>query len=367
MGAREREFKPPFCPNPACEKHLDPRSWRFKRIGFYSRRAAPHRIQRFLCGHCRRSFSSQTFSTSYWLKRPDLLVTLFWRTLGCSGFRQIARELRLSPTTVARQVARLGRHCLLFHERHRPRGALSEPLVVDGFGSFEYSQYHPFHFNVAVGAQSHFFYGFTDAPLRRSGRMRPEQKRRRAELEAREGRPDPRAVELEMAELVRLVVGEPSALVVRSDEHRAYPRAFRRLEREGYRIRHERTPSRAARTPQNPLFPVNLLDLLIRHDGANHKRETLAFSRRRQSAAERLAILQVWRNYVKPFSERRQDQTPAQRLGLLPAKLTPDEALRRRIFPSRVRLPARLARYYRREVETAPLGPGLRHRLRYAC
>jgi hypothetical protein len=259
---------------------------------------------------------------------------------------------------VARQVARLGRHCLLFHERHRPRGALSEPLVVDGFESFEYSQYHPFHFNVAVGAQSHFFYGFTDAPLRRSGRMRPDQKRRRAELEAREGRPDPRAVELEMAELVRLVAGEPSALVVRSDEHRAYPRAFHGLEREGYRIRHERTPSNEARTPQNPLFPVNLLDLLIRHDGANHKRETLAFSRRRQSAAERLAILQ---------SERRQDQSPAQRLGLLPAKLTPDAALRRRIFPSRVRLPVRLARYYRRDVETAPLRPGLRHRLRYAC
>jgi hypothetical protein len=123
VGAREREFKPPFCPNPACEKHLDPRSWGFKKIGFYCRRAAPRRIQGFLCGHCRRSFSSQTFSTSYWLKRPDLLVTLFWRTLGC-------------------------------YERHRPRGALSEPLVVDGFGSFEYSQYHPFHFKSGHRATS---------------------------------------------------------------------------------------------------------------------------------------------------------------------------------------------------------------------
>jgi len=27
--------------------------------------------------------------------------------------------------------------------------------------------------------------------------------------------------------------------------------------------------------PQNPFFPVNLLDLLIRHSSASHKRETI--------------------------------------------------------------------------------------------
>ena len=125
---------------------------------------------------CRRSFSSQTFHTTYWLKRPELLPALFWRVLSWSGYRQIAREFGVSPTTVLRQVARLGR-------------------------------------------------------------------------------PDPKSIEREVAELVRLVVRE--------------------------------------RTPQNPLFLANVLDLLIRHNGSNHKRETIAFSKRRQSAAERLAVLQV--------------------------------------------------------------------------
>jgi hypothetical protein len=37
-------------------------------------------------------------------------------------------------------------------------------------------------------------------------------------------------------------------------------------------------------TAQNPLFPVNLADLLLRHSSANHKRETIAFSKRRQGA-----------------------------------------------------------------------------------
>ena len=48
--------------------------------------------------------------------------------------------------------------------------------------------------------------------------------------------------------------------------------------------------AQARRTPQNPLFPVNLSDLLIRHTGGNHKRETIAFSKRRQGALYRIAV-----------------------------------------------------------------------------
>ena len=49
-------------------------------------------MQRYRCQHCHRNFSSQTFSPSYWLKRPELLRPLFFRLLGCSALRQIARE-----------------------------------------------------------------------------------------------------------------------------------------------------------------------------------------------------------------------------------------------------------------------------------
>jgi transposase-like protein len=364
MCSPSARFEPPFCPNLHCDFHRESTGWRFKRIGFYSRRAAPQRIQRFLCLHCRRSFSSQTFHTTYWLRRPDLLAAIFWRVLGCSGYRQIAREFGVSPTTVLRQVARLGRHCWLVQEQHRPPSPLAEPLVLDGFESFEYSQYWPLHLNTAVGAHSHFLYAFTDAELRRKGRMTPAQRQRRAELEARHGRPDPKSLEREVAELVRLVVREPGSVEIRSDEHPAYPRAFRRLE--GIEVTHQRTSSTRPRTPQNPLFPANLLDLLIRHNGSNHKRETIAFSKRRQSAAERLALLQVWRNFMKPLSERRRDATPAQRLGITRRRWGIAELLARRRFPSRVGLPARIGSYYRREIQTRQLPVNCTHTLRYA-
>ncbi len=363
-GLREG-FTPPFCPNPCCRFHVDSGGWRFKKKGFFIRHAAPRRIQRYCCTHCGRSFSSQTFHPTYWLKRPEVLPGLLLRVLACSGFRQVAREMGIAPTTVLRQVERLGRHCLLFHERHRPKGPLVEPLVVDGFESFEYSQYHPLHFHTAVGAHSQFFYAFTDSELRRKGRMTDYQKKRRATLEARLGRPDPRSIEREMAALIALVVPEQSAAEIRSDEHPAYPRALRRLE--DRQLHHRVTSSKQPRNPQNPLFPVNLLDLLIRHSSANHKRETIAFSKRRQGAAYRLAILLVWRNYLKSVSERRQDPTPAQRLGILERKLSVDDVLAERLFPTRIPLPDRLAQYYWRRVHTRTIANAPEHQLAYAA
>src|SRR5712671_2912433 len=112
---------PPFCPHPACRFHRAATpSWHWVRDGFYRRQQCPHRIQRYQCCHCRRHFSEQTFRTTYWLRRPELLVPTFNRLVGGSAFRQIAREFECSPQTIATHSARLGRHCLLFHERRRP-------------------------------------------------------------------------------------------------------------------------------------------------------------------------------------------------------------------------------------------------------
>ena len=261
------------------------------------------------------------------------------------------------------------RHFLGAHARRRRvevvERALGEPLVVDGFETFEYSQYTPVHFHTAVGAASHFVYGFTDSELRRKGRMTDAQRRRRAALERIIGRPHPRSIEREMGRLLEIVAPPGTRVQLRSDEHPAYPRAVARVE--GRAIEHERTLSTVARTPRNPLFPANLLDLLIRHSSANHKRETIAFSKRRQSAAERLFVLVVWRNYLKSFSERARDATPAQRLGIAHRRLGVEDVLAERIFPSRAALPARWEDYYWRRIATRRIPNGRTHALRYAA
>ena len=365
MLLRVAPQEPPFCPNEACRFHRQDRAlWHFRRAGFFVRKHLPGRIQRWFCFECHRYFSAQTFRTDYWLKKPQLQIPLFMRLVSCSCARQIARELRVSPETILRQTARLGRHALLFHATHQPP-SVKEPLAFDGIETFEFSQYTPVHFHLAVGAQSHFIYGFTDSELRRKGRMTSAQRARRADLEEALGRPDPRSIEKEAAALLAIVAPEPQRLVLYTDEHLAYPRAIRSLNH--LEIQHDRTSSRDARTVQNKLFPINHTDSLIRHCLAEHKRETIAFARRRQCSAERLWVFTVWKNWIKSFSEQKRDGSPAMRLGLTDHRWTVEEVLGERLFPSRVPLPARWADYYWRRIRTRRVANGRRHAKRFAA
>jgi len=367
---RDRSFRwvPPFCPNEACAFHVvSAPCWPWSRAGFYTRQASPQRIQRFHCGHCGRYFSRQTFEVSYWLKRPALLFEVFHALTVCTAFRQLARKLACSPQTVYHQALRLARHAQLFHELHRPKGELTEPLDLDGLQSFEHSQFHPSLYHVLVGQRSHFVYGFTHSELRRSGAMTARQRARRDELERDLGRPDPRSVEREVARLLGIVTAGSRHLELWSDEHPSYPRAIAALAAQRpLEVEHHTVSSRAARTPQNRLFAVNLLDLLLRHCCANHKRETIAFSKSTASGIARAWVFLAWRNFVKWFSERARDGTPAMRAGVAARRWSVRQVLAERLFPGRVTLPEPWREHYLGLVSTRRITHPRRHTLRYA-
>jgi hypothetical protein len=283
--------------------------------------------------------------------------------VGCMANRQIARALGCSPSTVAHHIARLGRHALLFQAQDLHRLALSGPVVIDGFETFEMSQYFPFHHNLAVEADTGYFLYHTDSVLRRKGRMTDHQKRRRAELEARHGRPDPRAVQSGVRELLETITRRETSVTIRSDDHRAYPRAMRHID---CHLTHRITSSTQRRDQRNPLWEVNLLDLMIRHSTAAHKRETIAWAKRRQASAEKLTIFQVWRNYVKRRWENGTLHTAAMLKGLSRRPLTIRDLLRRRFFRDHIELPPRWSLYYERRIITRPLGVNRVHTLTYA-
>jgi len=359
-------FVPPHCPNPKClyHNHLL-HDWRFKRCGYFWSHCQRKRIPRFLCRCCRRSFSSQTFATNYWLKRPDILPQLVTKTTGCMANRQIARDLGVAPTTIDRQLARLGRHCLLYHAEQMRRARPASAVVIDGLVTFELSQYWPFHHHLAIEPTSDFIVYFTDSEVRRSGRMTAAQRRQRDRLERQFGRPDPRAVLKDVTHLLEVVAGGQRRLVVLSDEHQAYPKAIRRLR---CAVEHLVTSGRARRDASNRLYPVNLADLLLRHGSANHKRETIAWSKRRQASAERLAVFAVWRNYMNGRREKvRGSPSPAQVRDMRSDRLSVGELLERRLFPSRIALPGRWEDYYWRRVKTRALGRQRSHGLKYAA
>jgi len=287
------------------------------------------------------------------------------KVIGGMALRQIARDIGCSPETVARKVARLGRHCLLLHtwlmESALPTGA----VAIDGFETFELSQYFPFHHNLAVEPHTDFMIHFNDSELRRKGRMTRVQKRRRAELELLHGRPDRQAVRKGITELLEVATVGSERVVIDSDDHPSYRPAIRGLDVE---VEHRVTPGRNYRDRHNRLWAVNLWDLLIRHSSANHKRETIAYSKRRQASSERLAILLVWRNYIQGRREKdRNSPTPAMVRGMLSRRLALADVLQRRLFESQTDLPESWWRYYWRTVETRALKSQRRHELTYAA
>jgi transposase-like protein len=374
--ARRGGFHPPCCPNPKCPDHAPGAHGHFPRWGRYTRRSDGRSFQVFRCHHCHHIFSTRAFSATYWLRRRDLLRPITALTAEGPALRQIARLLHTTHATVSRHLSRAHRQCALIHHDLLAAATLLEPLVIDGFESYEYSQYFPFHLNLAAGQDSWFIYDFTDSPLRRKGRMTPAQLSRRAQLEAALGRPDPKAVELGVAHLLEALlpkVPHDHTLRLHSDDHPAYPRALRRALRAARaqatppRVQHCVTSAKLRRTQRNPLFPVNLADLLLRHANANHRRETIAFSKRRQAAIERATVFTLWRNAIKPRRENAPGQTAAMAAGILARPLSWRQVFARRRFPQHVKLPPVWEAYYWARVKTRIYGDRQRgHTLKWA-
>jgi len=338
--------------------------WRYKEFGTYYRGTDNRKVQRYQCLSCNRTFSTQTFSTTYWQKRPDLDALIFSKTVNGMGNRQIARDLGIDPTTVDRKLARIGRHCLLFMFRLLQQAEPATEIVYDGFETFEYSQYYPYHHNIAVEKGTDFILFFNDAELRRKGRMTAKQKARRKELEEKYGKPDPQAIRKATEEMLTVTVGGQELVTVYTDDHHQYRKPMKSL---GEQILHVVTPGKDHRDFHNNLWEVNLFDMFLRHSSRNHVREPIAFSKRRQAAAERLAAFVVVRNCIFGRSQKdRHSPTPAMVRGLLDHALTYDEVLCGRIFVHQYRLPSSWDNYYWRRVSTRVMDRQRRHALKYA-
>ena len=284
---------------------------------------------------------------------------------GCAGNRQIATQLGCGKSTVAEKIARLARQAIRFHVRElRKAGLLRGDVLFDGLGTFEHSQFHPYWLNVAVLRDSSFVLGFTESPLRRSGTMKPWQRRKRAQLEAVFGRPDPQAIRRGTAELLRAI--KPfldNAVRFVSDEHKRYPEALRDA---GLDDRpHLQISGRAQRTAANPLFEINLADMLLRHGQSSQKRETIAFNKRRQAGVERAWLWAIWRNYMTPRRVKRRTPPPAVHAGITAKALSWNDIFEERILHWQVELPDVWQRYVKREVVTIRIARNRVHSGRY--
>mgnify|MGYP000846768266 CR=1 FL=1 len=302
--------KIPFCPNPSCACHTPPphESW-FRPNGYYPTRAFGL-VPRFICTSCHKSFSTQTFSTNYYAKKLVPLREIFLRHAEAQSGRAISRALHVSPSTIQNRLDRLARQSLALHARLRTLAKNHEDICIDGFVSFDRSQYFPSEITISVAARSQMVLEVSHASRRRSGVMTSDQAKKAHKLYG--------SVQLERGAVSRtfrdnldtLAILRPprpaSPLVLITDEKPEYQHIlFRhplfRTQNADRRVAHIQVWSKLPRDRSNPLFPSNYIDRLIRKDQANHHRETVCYNRNVANGLSRLACYIAYHNYFKPF------------------------------------------------------------------
>ncbi len=374
---RLQRFRPPFCPRRGCPDHLRTRpGYRAHVHGSYTRQRGVA-VTRFRCLTCGSTFSRQAFSPTYYLKRPELLVPVAAGLVSGSAHRQIARLLECAPSTVTRLSYRTGRHFLLMMRAalEALRDKPLEPIVLDHFETFEFSQDLPFGIATAVGQRSWFIYGIDPAPHRRTGRRTTSQQQR---IESQPARPRHGGYAGSTKRTIdRLLRLDANGLHLVTDDHPSYRQTVQHHPQRG-RIRHEihRNPERGAKgSPRSQtairrdraMFACDLLHGLARHSMAAHRRETIAFGRRLNALVLRFCGFAVWRNFVKRRSERRAvDTTPAMQLGLTDRRWTWRQLFAWRQFPDRNQLDPFERLLYDQRWSTPVLPANAQHTLRLA-
>ena len=114
---------------------------------------------------------------------------------------------------------------------------------------------------------------------------------------------------------------------IQIDPEHPDPRLIRKgLSRE--RFIHHRTNSRVARTHQNPLFPINATEALMRDLLGRLRRRSWLVSKRGWCLNLALHIFAADRNFVrKRFNRDPAGRSPAQVLGFVQRQLRPGELL----------------------------------------
>ncbi|RMF72680.1 MAG: hypothetical protein D6738_10600 [Acidobacteria bacterium] len=377
------EFVPPHCPDAGCpsNRETDPVPFRCIRKGWYRRQAAPHRVRRYLCTVCGRGFSQQTFAVSYYLKHPERLVPCAAGLCAGSSFGQIADVHGGHRSSWARLSERIGRHAMLLHalvlEEIRARRLLVEPLVYDHLETFAACQDYPIGIGLLALKESRFVLS-VDAAMHARPRRLPWERARRDSRYRRWGRP-PRGAYARAVAATRdrlLAISAPDVrLRLATDAHPAYRRFDRspRIER----AVHPNPPRRRGgprsaevRERHRQLWLADVLDKLVRHETAGHKRETIAFMRRHACLVLRVFVNVVRRNLVAPRSKRagraQAHVTPAVRLGVVDERWSWSRIFAQRIFPHRIALPDDWAAIYDKRLNTPMVGKNTTHRLRYA-
>ena len=321
-------FRPPRCPYLSCPNHLQSGPLSFRSHGSYRALCRPHPIPRFRCSGCLRTFSRQTFRMDYRDHRPDLNARLFQYLASGLGLRQSSRNLRLSLRCTELKFRKIARHLRRLNLNLRSPLRDTARFHFDELETYEEQRNtRPLSVALLVASDSRYIVWAQSAPIRPRGKMTEQ---RREALEKAEKQHGVRR-DLSLSNAARTfargtdMTRDLHAITLETDEKSTYPALARRAFGEE-RLVHHRTSSELVRTTWNPLFPINHEEALMRDLMGRMRRESWLVSKRRRYLDLGLQLHLAYRNLVRRRFNH-DEASPAQHLGFVSRRLTPEEVL----------------------------------------
>lgn len=319
---------PPFCPNQFCLFHLGTNERFYVKNGWSKTDKAPFVNQRYKCKRCGQHFSDNTFSVDFRKRLKNLNEHVLHSSLNGMSNNSIAKVLKVAETTIRTRLKLLAQQALFFEKNHSP-SKITEDIAYDGFETFTHSQFSPCYINTAVGSHSMFIYHNTFSPLNRKGRMTVEQKLKQKELINKYGLYPRDSVYQESCYILKSLSLKAEGRRLFTDEHKSYLRALRSFD---CRMEHKTISSQARRDPSNPLFPINRLHNMYRHFLSSQKRETISFQKHEAALLEKMQLMKVYLNYMRPkfvkknkFDPHAHEWSPAMYIGVAEKVLSFEE------------------------------------------
>jgi len=321
-------FIPPRCPRPDCpahniEHHTD-RTF-YIRNGYYHPKCRAHRVPRFKCRVCGRSFSRQTFRQDYRDHKPYLNARLLELLAHGLGLRQAAVILKLSRRCCELKARKLARHLAQLNRNLLDQFPDGCSFQMDEMETFETERrVLPLTVPVLIEQESMFVVDARSAPIRPSGRMsrrRLEAIRRREKAQGRRRNASRRCLQ-RVLRTGAAFCKKLSRVRVDTDEKTTYPGLLRQAF--GARLIHRQSSSRLPRDTCNRLFPINHLNAMARYLTGRLRRRSWLASKRGRFLDLQLEVFKAYKNLVRPRFNG-EVATPAMVLRLVHERLAPTD------------------------------------------
>ena len=262
--------------------------------GFYQKKTS-RRVQRYHCKTCGKSYSDQTGTPSYRLKKAHLRNRLLH--LLCSGMsqRRAARYLGIHQDTVALLMARMAKTARLMNQRMAEKRSPAI-MVFDEMETFEHTKCKPVSITVAVEEGTRFIHALDAAQMPAKGLLaRISRKKYGKRADHRPGSLRKTLSQMGQIQTLRLV---------KSDESPRYPKYVKEclpgIEHRAYKGRRGCVVGQGElkRGGFDPLFSLNHTCASVRYNLKRLARKTWCTTKKIERLQMSLDLLRWYFNRV---------------------------------------------------------------------